>query len=268
MEDLLINNKDQNKPSISARIETNFFSITRWAVFLAASFAILTALGIVGSLIFSMTRSVNLTITPKTPTYAELKANLQQQQAQEQTKTTVDTAVLQKEQAAAQAQQELEYEKKLQPYVDKAFAGLTTYARALGQASPSRDGIREHIRKNMQLLARSMEGSDIIGWKYVEAFGQACADIAADAERLAKLPEKSPARLEYPEFIGWFDKNFFAAVQNEGQRIYEEQNAIRRAQAEVNQNLIIAGGAFGIFTILTFLLVLLRIERNTRSSLA
>lgn len=249
---------------VSLRVERRFFSVTRWAVLIGAAFAIAITVIVLCIVGWQMTRSVDDAISPAVPKYSEFKDSVEKSKGEVSKKNSDDKELKNKEIAAAKAQADLEFEKKLQPYIDRIYKGLSTYAETVREASPNRDGLRTYVKNNMDAIISNMPDKADLPWEYAEGMARSSTDLAGDAARIATLAESDPARVSIDNFVTWYSKKFFSNLSAEQKRIQLEEAQVARGKGEAATQLVVAGITFGIFAALTILLVLLRIERNTR----
>ena len=107
---------------------------------------------------------------------------------------------------------------------------------------------------------------DELAWKYVEGLSKATRELASDGDRIAKLETTDPGRVRYDAFLDWYTKSYVQQVRAELQRIEAEKVRALASLAEAPMFFYAAAIAFGIFVLGTMLLVLLRIEGNTRTA--
>jgi hypothetical protein len=245
----------------SARVERKFFSITRWFGLIATTMALAAALiaGAGGGLKFFNIPDTHI----RTPTtsYDDFR---QSAEASRQNKApeNIDTTLNNKQAAAARASAEAEFEKRLKPYLDAIVASLSAYGTKTAQAKPSAQSVGDYIRQWMQEIEKY--GPDELAWKYAEGLSVAVRDLASDGDRLAKLDVTDPGRVRWDSFIEWYSKSYVKQMRAELQRIDAEKMRALSSVAEAPMYFYAASIAFGIFVLGTILLVLLRIELNTR----
>ena len=207
--------------------------------------------------------TVDDSIHPPTLSYEDYRRNLEASQVTKAQSGT-DTTLQIKEQQEKQAKENVDYERKLKPHLDAILANLAKYAATIQAAKPSEEGVDNFVRENMRNIHD--DWSDVLTWKYVDGLEKATADLAADGERLAKFPVDDPRRVRWDEFLTSYTNEFKKLITDDSIRIQTDhkQAAVDKAQALLI--LYAAGAVFFIFVIATILLVLLRIERNTRSA--
>jgi hypothetical protein len=247
-----------------APVERHFFSIARWFGLITTALALAAA--IIAALV-GASKLFNLPDTKiRTPTtsYQDFRQNTEASR-QSNSQTNVNRAPTQKESAAGQASVESQFEKfenQLKPYLDAVVTNLGVYATKTDQAKPSSQAIANYIRSKMQEIDRY--GASDLSWKYVEGLSKAGFDIASDGDRIANLELSNPGRVRWDSFLDWYTKSYVEQVTSDLARIDAEKIRTLSMAAEAPKFLYAAAIAFSIFVLGTILLVLLRIELNTR----
>ena len=247
----------------SLLIENRFFALTRWVGLAGATLAVVAAIVVALAALHKMTRTANDSIAPTTPRYATFREATEADK-QQTAPAASDDALRQKEQAAARAQEELAFERKLQPFLDRMQTSLGAYARAVDQAPPSRDGIRGFVKSYIADINRHAPGTGL-DWRYVEGLAQACDDLAADGARLASLPVSDPSRVDYADVVNWYSREFMNGIKQERGRVSSERQEVESDRVLAWTFLAAAASTFGVFVLLTMLLALRRIARNPRA---
>ena len=247
--------------SFSAAIERRFYTIVRWFGLLITTIALAASILFAFNGLSKLLSHSSTRFHGPTTTYEDFR-RLAEAQRSDNTPAAADTTLRQKEAAAASATAEAENEKRLKPHLDAIVANLATYAVKTDQAKPSAQAVGDFVRSNMQQVRR-LGGEDSM-WGYVDGLEKATSDLAADGDRLSKLQVEDPRRVRWDKFIDWYTQQFSREINAELQRINSErQNAIAEA-AEAPGYLYAGAFAFGVFILATLLLLLLRIELNTR----
>jgi hypothetical protein len=246
----------------SARVERRFFSITRWFGLVATTIALVATLfaGVGGG--FKLFNVPNTHIGTPTISYDDFRRTAEASR-QNNAPENIDTTLNEKQVAAARASAEAEFEKRLKPFLDAIVTSLSIYGTKTAQAKPSAQSVGDYIRQWMQEIQKY--GPDDLAWKYVEGLSAAARDLASDGDRLAKLDVTDPGRVRWDSFIEWYSKSFVQQMRTELQRIDAEKMRALSSVAEAPMYFYTAAIAFGIFVLGTILLVLLRIESNTRT---
>jgi hypothetical protein len=107
---------------------------------------------------------------------------------------------------------------------------------------------------------------DGLAWGYVEGLEKAAADLAADGGRLAKLGVGDARRVHWDQFLQWYTLAYREQIGAEERRIATERMSVENGKSQAVMDFYKAAAAFGVFVLATILLVLLRIERNTRQA--
>ena len=247
--------------SPSVLVERRFFGIVRWfGLILTVVALILVALNGLGAL-SKVTGSADERLHRPTAGYADFQRTVEAS-AQTTADGNVDTSVQRKEQEVAKAQAELDFARRLKPHIDAMTASLSVYATAVDVGKPSADRLGEFVRGNMATFTIGKD--DSLAWGYVEGMEKAVSDLAADGGRLAKLGVGDARRAHWDQFLQWYTAAYRGQIDQEQRRIAGERAAIAAGKAQAVYDFYKASAAFGVFVLATILLVLLRIERNTR----
>gem|GEM_PF-4761450 len=247
--------------SISTLVERRFYVVARWFGLILASITFLAALFAGAVSIQKLTSTPDNQLRPPNISYDDFRSALEAAQL-EKKKTETDTTLQRKEQEVANAQESLNLERKLKPHLDAIIANLIKYADILQLAKPSEQGVGNFVREYMQKI--NYMADDTIAWKYVDNLEKATANLANDAERLSKLNPDDSRKVRWDGFLKVYTAKFIDLLEVERGRISGEQTRVAIEKAEALVIIYGAIGAFFTFIIATILLVLLRIERNTR----
>jgi hypothetical protein len=249
--------------SPSTAVEHRFYTIVRWfgliTTTIALGIAIITALNGFSKL---LTHS-NPNVRTPTTTYDDFR-HMTETRRSDITPAGPDTTLEQKEAAAAVAAAEADFEKRLKPHLDAIVASLVSYAAKTDQAKPAAQAVGDYVRSTMRQAAQFPSQDDLLAWGYVEGLEKATHDLAADAERLSKLEVNDPRRVRWDTFIDWYTQQYIQQTNAEFQRINAERAKAIADAAEAPTFFYAGAVAFGVFILATLLLLLLRIELNTR----
>ncbi len=255
---------DESIVHASVKIERQFFTLVRWFGLLVTALALV---GVVVSCLVAvgkMTSKANEHMRQPTATYADYMQVKEHDQAVHTT-ANVDDTLERKEQEAAKAAAEVEYLRRLKPHLDLILNNLTLYAAKVDVGKPSAQAVGDYVRRNMTEIS-SINNNEDLAWGYVDSLEKASTDLTADGERIAKFGINDARRVRWDEFIAWHANAFKEQIVQEKRRINGENIRIAEEKASALFNLYAAGGAFAVFVTATILLVLLRIERNTRAT--
>ena len=245
----------------SVRMEHRFFSLVRWFGLILTVVALaLVILNGVGALT-KVSGSVDEHLRRPAIGYGDFQRIIQTE-ARTAAGSDIDPTLQRKEQEVARAQADLDFTRRLQPHLDAIVASLATYATAVDVAKPSAQAVGDFVRQNMATLTNGKD--DGLAWGYVEGMQGAVSDLAADGGRLAKLGLGDVRRAHWDQFLQWFTTAYREQIDREQRRISAERAAVAAGKSEAVYDFYKAGAAFGVFVLATILLVLLRIERNTR----
>jgi hypothetical protein len=243
-------------------VERRFYTIVRWFGLITTSIALAISVIAAGAGLVKLLPLGSGSIHKPTTTYEDFKRATEARR-RDRTQTGTDDTLQQKQATAANAAAEADFEKLLKPHLDAIIASLLSYSEKVNQSKPSAQAVGDYVRSNMQQMWRSADDEGI-QWGYVEALQKAAHDLDADGERLSKLNADDPSRVRWDTFLDLFTRQYQQEIQMEVRRInMERETAI--ANAAEAPGLFYAGSvAFGFFIIGTLLLLLLRIEMNTR----
>jgi hypothetical protein len=248
--------------SPSRRVERQFFRIAYWFILIATTAALIAAIiaaVYAGSKFFIVP---DTRIHAPTTSYGDFRSTAAASRPSNEPQRS-DTTLQDKQEAAARAAAEAEFEKRLKPYLDAIVTSLTAYAGKVSQAKPSAQAAGEYVRRWMQEIGK--HAPDDLVWKYPEGLSNAARDLAADGDRLAKLDNNDPQRVRWDSFIEWYSKRYLQQIGDELRRIEFEKRRAVASLAEAPMLFYVAASAFAVFVLGTLLLVLLRIEFNTRT---
>jgi hypothetical protein len=248
--------------SPSTAVERRFYSIVRWffliTTTLALALSVIAAINGLSKLLYQPSSTVKVPST----SYEDFQRTTERRRS-DISVTTPDNTLQQKKEAAAAAAAEADFEARLKPHLDAIIAQLTSYAAKTDQAKPAPQAIGSYVRSNMKHFSGRDDG---FTWGYVEGLDRATRDLAADGDRLAKLAEDDLRRVRWNELIDWYTRQYGQEISAQLERIEFDRANAASAAAEVPGYLYAAAVAFGVFVLTTLLLLLLRIELNTRSS--
>jgi hypothetical protein len=252
-----------NPASPSAAVERRFYTIVRWFGLITTSIALAIAVIVAANGLIKLLPPASGGIRNPSTTYEDFKRETEARRT-DRTQTGTDTTFQQKQAAATNAASEAEFERRLKPLLDAIVASLVSYSEKVNQPKPSAQAVGDYVRSNMQQVLRSTH-DDGIQWDYVEHLEKAAHDLAADSDRLSKLGSDDPRRVRWDTFLDWFTRRYNQQIQTEIQRINSEVEAAIANAAEAPALFYASAVAFGFFICGTLLLLVLRIEMNTRS---
>ncbi len=105
--------------------------------------------------------------------------------------------------------------------------------------------------------------SDELTAAYAKGFSETVAKVLAD-KKVEGLAKNTSAIDVVNEMLNAFTKEFNAKIQAEHERIAAAQQEHTQAKAESASNLYLAGACFGLFLLIVFLSIFIKIERNLR----
>jgi hypothetical protein len=250
--------------SPSTAVERRFYSIVRWFGLLITTTALVVAILAAVSGLTKLFPHANTNVRTPSATYDDLRRMTEAQRSTEdKSPAKSDNTLQQKEAAATAAAAEADFERRLKPHLDAIVGNLTSYAGKLDQAKPSAPAVGDYVRSNMQQIGRVV-GYETLTWGFVEGLDRATHDLAGDAEYLSKLDSDDPRRIRWDRFLDWYSQQYRQQIDAELRRINAEQTKAVAEAADAPGYLYAGAVAFGIFILATLLLLLLRIELNTR----
>lgn len=244
-------------------MEKNFFSIVRWFGLIIATLALSGAViaFVIGGSKFLI--HPNSSFKNPNPKYDDFQQSAEAQRAPRVTPNSSDNTLRDKEAAAAAAAADAEYERKLKPHLDAIVSHLETYAARTDQPKPSSQAVGDRVRSMMKDLQR-LTGDTSLSWSFVEGLERATQDLSNDADRLSKLAVDDPRRVRWDRFLEWYARQFNEQIATQLQRREAERLKAIAEAAEAPMYFYAGAVAFGAFILTTVLLLLVKIESNTR----
>ncbi len=252
--------------SPSTAIEHRFYSILRGFGLLATTIALIAAIFAAVNGISKITPHTESVLQPPNATYEDFRRQMAADRS-DVSPISADTTLQKKEEAAAEASAEAEFEKRLKPELDSIVADLGSYAAKTDQAKPSAQAVGDYVRTKMQRVTR-VSGADTLAWRYVAGLKNATHELFLDSDRLSKLEPSDQRRVRWDVFLDWYNEQYEHQINVEIQRINSDNAQAVSNAAQAPVYFYVAAVAFGIFIFTTLLLLLLRIEANTRPSSA
>lgn len=246
------------------KTERRFFTIVRWFGLIVASLAL--GCVILAAIFAAYKAAPNTGGSVRTPTvtYDDFRKTTEVART-DVSNVGADQTLAKKQADADKANAAAAFEKRLEPHLSGIVSDLTNYSSKLGQAKPSAQAVGDFVRKNMNDIANAT-GNWSNSWDFAERLGRATHDLSADADRLYTLNSDDARRVKWPAFLEWFTRNYRQQIGAEMQRIHSERARSVVEAAQVPGLLYSAAIAFGVFIVATLLMLLARIEMNTRST--
>jgi hypothetical protein len=252
---------EQKKEKLDLRVEHKFFTVIRWFGLVCATLSIFAALAMISSAGYKFTRTSHETILPETPRYSTYKDTIERQKQEKIQQGKQNSAISQKQQQAESAQAELDFEKKLQPFIDRIYTNFTKISDQEGGIDA--DSLRNYIKKNMDRVREGFPEHDDFQWKFIDGLAKLSDDVIADKN----LPVNEKGKVDYMGTVfAWYTSSYFGNINDEISRMQHEVKKVEAIKADAGNDMTIAAFAFAAFSALTLLLVLLRIEHNTRQA--
>ncbi|GEM_PF-2590564 len=241
------------------RIEHSFISFVGMFSMLVAVIAICTllvSLAIGGN---QYTSSVNKTISEPDIDYQDYKDA--KQDAYNQSYESEDPMVSDTDKKAAKladAEAKLNLDKKFNSFYTPIAQNFNVYAKETGDNPVSNF---PNLRGDLfRLLIDNEDGS----FHLMQPLLDFSIDLKDSAADIKKLPENDSRKVKWIDSLNWFLEQKDSHLHRENMRIENEYQRVKHDKEEAAQFMMLAGGAFLVFIFFVLLLVLLRIERNTR----
>ena len=147
------------------------------------------------------------------------------------------------------------HRKEVQTVFDSIVAKLDAYGNATSQGGTNPEGLSNYLNKIMEGLP------DDQPLKFLYALEEALTGLNAQS-----LSKPHSGQIQWNEFLQKFSINYVDQINAEQERISDEQLATMAAKAESTIYLYAAGVAFVVFIFFTLILLLVKIESNTRAT--
>lgn len=246
--------------SPSTAVERRLYSIVRWFGLIVTTLALALSIIVVFNGLSKLPYHSSSTLEIPSTSYEDFR-RIAEARRSDTSPAATDTTLQQKQEAAAAAAAEADFEARLKPHLDAIVANLASYAAKTDQAKPAAQAIGDYIRSNMKQFSGR---DDTLAWGYVKGLEKATRDLAADGDRLSKLPGDDARRVRWEAFLDWYTQQYIQQINAELQRINAEREKAISDAAEAPAFFYAGAVAFGVVIIATLLLLLLRIELNTR----
>ncbi len=237
-------------------IESSFFSIVRKFCLLIASISLLVvALWLLLSLNGYMA-SVDEDHSDPDVSYNDYKEELQikYDQTYATTGQSGSSKTEQKERKLIADSERLEFEKEFDKYYNEFVITVNEYAKIVGD-DPVHDGVRDF------LLKMAVEDNDL---GFMDDLNDFVEDMRDDANEVKTLNADDVRRTEWLTSLNWWLDARKQHTQTELARINYERAQAMDSKAEALTQLMVVGVAFALFMYFVIILVLMRIESNTR----
>jgi len=239
-------------------IETTFFSVVRKFCMFIASISIIVVVIFLLSSLSDFMSSADEDISDPDVSYNEYKDELQNRYDNSyvtKDSATSSSSTEQKERKLIADSERLEFEKEFDKDYKEIEKHLNEYAKIVGDDPVSNYNIRKW------LLDKATEEDNLDSLNELNDFVE---DLRDDADKLKKLDSADQRRPKWIKSLEWFFDERNKQLQNEHERIQQEHYEAMTDKAEALTQLIVAGSAFITFMFFVIILVLMRIESNTR----
>lgn len=150
-----------------------------------------------------------------------------------------------------------ELTEKMNQYHSEVYSLLSQSAKIAQNQELSEIGLENYLYKSYI----DYPNNDL-KIRFMSELKEASSDFLNNTKEIKK--SNSNKFISEIEFITWFTTEFNTQVNDEVQRIEAEEEQVLLNKMSATANLPIIGALFGIFLLLVLVLVLLKIERNTR----
>lgn len=183
-----------------------------------------------------------------------------------QSSDTQDTATPEQSSRPADSEEAAEqeaFDNEYNAHFQRMVRALNRFANSTGQGSVNRDALWEHLVS--QGWGTQVENREEM-LTYISSLADAMEDLAAKASEIARLDPGDQGHVAWDEYLFWAIDHYEEEMQTELERVQMEhqQQSIERTESLVQ--LAVAGSAFTTFVLFTMILLLVRIEANTRNS--
>lgn len=231
-------------------MERKFFSIVRIIGSILASIALLVVIGgiIMAYDQYSDTANVNME-TPK----VEFSDFEESQKKKEVVKKEISKNITQVNEAPEDV-----FQKKFEKYMKIISDNINQYALKYNVDTLNDQGARNYFNEKIESY------DDTLKEAYMSQFADLTVNLLA-SPNIKNTPNGLP--MSWMTMLDWFEYKFNQKITEEENRIQNEQ--LEAAASKVNslETLTIVGGALIVFLFFTMVLVLLRIESNTRAKI-
>lgn len=176
-----------------------------------------------------------------------------QQAAPEQGDRPTDTA---------EATEQEAFEREYNEHFQRMARALNRFANSTGQGSVNSDALWEHL--GSQGWGTQVESREEM-LTYISTLADAMEDLADRASEIASLDAGDSDHVAWDEYLFWAMEHYEQEMHAELDRVQmeQQQQSINRTEAMVQ--FAVAGSAFTTFVFFTMILLLVRIEANTRN---
>ena len=241
-------------------MDKTFFGIVRRFGLLIALVALIVTVGALAWGIMLYQTSVRQDIAKSKIGYEKYKESLRQSPTT-QGQTAMDTHSTS---SSLEASGKTAFERQFDVYVGQIVANGNRYL------SPEFTVTEEEIRSNCKELTDQLttEQHDSLALGFMEQFAKVSGTFADDPVNRANLSLPYEKGDRWGKFNSWIVTEFQAQLGAENERVQKETLEAAANNIRATQLLGTAGVAFITFVFFTLMLVLIAIERNTRTVIA
>jgi len=192
----------------------------------------------------------------------QLKEEEEQKEKEEDTEPTEDL-----KEGDSQGDKKPDAVIKWETIFDSIIGDLRYYASKMGEPDLDDRRLKDYLADEAikYIAEEDLENSPLV-WQFMEGLEKGSKELRANVEDISKFGVEDSRRISSRDFIQWYVATFRNQVALEIERIEKEQGQVARGYGSLLENAIITGAAFGAFLLSTMLLVVFRIESNTRKN--
>jgi len=244
---------------LPTNIESGFFSIVRTFCMGVATLAVLVFLATITASAFKFTSTADTDAKKPEIMYQNYQAELEDtyNQRYESEDDSSDTQQSKSDQLE-QESRELEIRKKFMATFTLVEQNINVYARMVGDKPTSDYPTLDRI------VARRLIDPDKPDYTLLNQLLTFTEDLKNKAAELSKLESNDPRKVKWVNALDWFLEQEGTHLKTEERRIEREYLQVGEDKQDALQLMMASGVAFLIFMLFVIILVLLKIETNTR----
>lgn len=162
-----------------------------------------------------------------------------------------------------------EQKSEIQERINNLTVLINKYGRLTSQPGANKEGLGNWLRSQTNRLSHQdyvrFLDSLIDTFKHELVEPAESEDPSLLVTNIPGLENADTTHVNWEKYLGWFAWEYMSRYQSELARIEQEKMEQAQAKAGSIATLIIAGSAFAIFVFATVILLLVRIESNTRN---
>jgi hypothetical protein len=234
-----------------------FFKVVGVFSYIAAALSLLAAVGLAALASIQFTEKTDET---------KRKPQVSFEQYQEQVQSSQRNNTPAKEDDPAEVQPKPDnvadgvFQEKLGLVFNRIVTAIDEFAAANNQGSVNREGLQKYLIDNTAALNRD-EYLD-----FLSALANEAEKLSAKKQQISEMAADDPNHIKWDKFLDWFISSYMQSYNEEQERIQAEKVKQEANKSEALSELAVSGAAFMVFVFFTMILLLVRIEANTRYS--